>query len=282
MDSSNKKVQETINKLDLKVNKVRVFGVDYLYLETPEKGDLYVTELGILFLEHLLPSNWNDKEYYEKPENQQFKQNLSGSGHPYKIATKPVDGKSINIVVKFCRFGQDVSAYKTSMADFVSDEEILNAMWDNPFEKFSMVMDLRKNSKTIHTKKPLAIYVHPEKVELGRTDRKEWIWQRHVKLLEKDQEKSQFEHVELDIHRIYTVIYSWEEGINAFEKLGLDKEELTNFVKKVNTDLNKRGYKMLDLKPQHLILRINGEKLLRDKEGNIAYTLVDYGLLTKI
>ena len=74
---------------------VRVLGVDYAHLRTPEGGDLYLTRHGVPFQEHLLPENWHETDWFER-----YRQRLEGTAVVYKVPTKPVAGESIALVVK--------------------------------------------------------------------------------------------------------------------------------------------------------------------------------------
>src|SRR5512140_2048669 len=136
---------DRVRRLGLTAKKARVFGTDYLHLEVPG-GDLYVTSFGLPFLEHLLPDNWGDEAYYREPEHRDLKVRLEGSAHPHKITTKPVNGKAIDIVVKWCRVGSEVHLHATPKADFISDDDLIQARWNSPFEEFGLLMDLRRSN----------------------------------------------------------------------------------------------------------------------------------------
>ncbi len=122
---------ECVRRLGLTSRKARVFGTDYLHVEVPG-GDLYLTSFGLPFLEHLLPDNWRDEAYYAKPEHRGLKVRLEGSAHPHKIRTQAVNGKAIDIVVKWCRVGSEVHLYATPKADFISDEDFIAGTLEQP------------------------------------------------------------------------------------------------------------------------------------------------------
>ena len=50
--------------IDKNLGKVKIFDVNYTHLI--RDGDLYITDNGMKFIDHILPANWNDKKYYEK------------------------------------------------------------------------------------------------------------------------------------------------------------------------------------------------------------------------
>ena len=78
MINLSKSSRECIRRLGLISKRARVFGTDYLHLELPGKGDLYVTSWGLPVLENLVPENWSDEEYYSRPENRDLRMDLEG------------------------------------------------------------------------------------------------------------------------------------------------------------------------------------------------------------
>ena len=112
-------IKRVLKAHNLSARTIRLYGLDYLHILLHEGGELFVTKHGLPVLRHLLPSNWNDKKYYSKPENESKRRRLPGSSHPFRIKTKPVDKRSIEIVVKWCRVGQEVFIEKPlSMSTF--------------------------------------------------------------------------------------------------------------------------------------------------------------------
>ena len=172
MINLNESTREYIQRLGMTPKKARVFGTDYVHLELPGNGDLYVTSWGLPMLGHLLPENWGDEKYYNRPENRSLRMNLEGSAHPHKITTKEVNGKTIDIVVKWCRVGSEVPLYATAKANFISEEDILHARWNSPFEEFGLLMDLRQSNRyfkrKLFTQRPFAIYTPSERLELWK------------------------------------------------------------------------------------------------------------------
>jgi hypothetical protein len=282
--------REFVQRLGLTPKKARVFGTDYLHLELSGKGDLYVTSWGLPILEHLLPDNWGDEEYYNRPENTDLRVNLEGSAHPYKITTKEVNGRTIDIVVKWCRVGSQVPLYATAKADFISEDDIVHARWNSPFEEFGLLMDLRQSNRyfkrKLLTQRPFAIYTPSEKLALWKTGREEWRMRWHHELLRKDQYGLPGEEaIQLDIHRIYALIYGWVKGKDAahvFQELGLDEKELEEMTRQVYfEDMMNRGYRVLDTKPTHFIIRAKNGSPVRDRQNRIIYALVDFELLQR-
>jgi len=279
-----------IGHLGTKAKKARVFGVDYLHMTIPGEGDLFLTRFGVPLLDHLLPCNWRDDAYYKRPENRHLRTRLNGSSHPLRITTKPVNGTAIDIVAKFCRVGQEVFLEQTSQCDLLAADELFAARWNNPFEEIGLLMELRNMNRfykrQILTQRPLAIFV-PEKEgalwQMGRTESK---MMSHHRLLSEDQQGTAAEEaIELDIHRFYVLIYGWVKGIDAeeaFEGLEESTETLRRLTQRVHHEhLKARGYVVLDTKPAHFIVRRRGKDVLRDRNGDIVFALVDFELLQR-
>jgi hypothetical protein len=86
------------------LSRRQILGVDYQYFSLPNDDEMYVTDLGAPFLESLLPQNhWGDPAWF-----QARCQKLSGTSCIYRIETKPVADRSIDLVFKWNRMGQDI------------------------------------------------------------------------------------------------------------------------------------------------------------------------------
>ena len=75
---------------------VELLGVKYLHLKTANEGDLYVTEFGQPFFEHLKPGNWKVNPWFKEK-----REPLPGTSAVFKLPTKEVNGRSIDLVVKY-------------------------------------------------------------------------------------------------------------------------------------------------------------------------------------
>ncbi len=254
---------------------LRILGVNYAHFKTDDDGDLYITEYGLPFLDHLRPENWYESEWF-----QTRRERLQGSSAVYRVPTRPIAGQripSLDLVVKWSRVGEDVPL------DTFALSRVMNAEFNSPFEEFSLVMELREGTHSqsrlrIHTQKPLAIYVPPERMQLWQTGRsRDRIMRklaRHVS-------------VEIDILRSYILLYGWIKGHNAIEAYNHtlhgapgQQKELELLTNKVQEDLREKGYIVADHKPTHLILRMHGHDV-RKRRGQTVYALVDYELLAR-
>lgn len=250
---------------------VELLGVKYLHWKTADEGDLYVTEFGVPFFENLKPENWKaDPWFKEKRER------LPGTSAVYKLPTREVGGRSIDLVVKYCRVGEDVPQ------DTMGFDKFWYAEFNSPYEEFSLVMELRREMTggRIHTHKPLAIFVPSTRLQLWQTGRSVSRINRII---------SRFRDVELDISRQYIMIYEWIEGQSAPEALEFQfaskqsyDESLKQLTREVRDRMARKGFMVVDHKPAHIILRsMRNGNLLRDRSGNLAFALVDFELLVR-
>ena len=145
-----------------------------------------------------------------------------------------MNGRSIELVVKYCRVGEDVPL------DTMTFNRFANVEFNSPYEEFSLVIDLRKSraGPRILTHRPLAIHVPAERLKLLQTGRAEY------RIASK---KARYRDVERDILRQYVLVYEWVKGISADEALRqLSSAErdraLSQLTESFRLDLEKHGY----------------------------------------
>ena len=251
-----------------------LLGVTYDHYRLADGADLYVTEFGRPFLRHLLPENWLEPEWFSNS-----REALQGTSTVYKIKTRPVAGAGKDIVVKWCRVGEDVPM------DTFTRLKFIEADFNSPYEEFSLLMEMRARARpgTIRTHKPLAIFVPAKRLELWQTGRSQ------SKI---DYKKAQYRDVELDIYRQYILVYEWIKGVASTETAAAQAAQAAGYADAKSfalamtdrsiEDMRQAGFRVLDVKPQHVIVRPrpNGG-LLRDRSGRAAYALVDFELLER-
>ena len=253
---------------------ISLIGVDYLRLKTGDGGDLYLTRFGLPFREQLAPENWYAPDWFAVRRTR-----LPGTSAIYKVPTRPVRGVSLNLVTRFSRVGQEIPL------DTLTLNENIHAEFNSPFEEFALVMELRAaglgaSRARILTKRPLAIYMPPEQLQHWQTGRLE------SKMAAK---RARHPEAELDLLRQYILLYGWIEGLNAvqaIQALAVTGRVAETFLAETTLhaihDLEQLGFRMLDIKPEHLVLRIRPDgSLLRRRTGNPSYALVDYELLER-
>ncbi len=283
-------MEKTLSKKSL----VNVLGVVYVHTKTSDGGDLYLTRFAEPYEEHFEIKNWYEKNWFDE-----HKTRLKGTSSVYRVPTKEVNGKSLDLVVKNCRVGEDVPL------DTHTLEEFCDAEFNSPWEEFSLVTEMREGGygpkeMRVNTQRPMAIYVPPEKMQL---------WQSGRSREKINRIRAKHPGIDLDILKQYKLIYEWIKGknlIEVFEFINVDSAELVSHLKKINYkgigigDLNKKGYLVADMKPEHII--ISEENAERIKETGSAqdidaprkqiellyqllndgkYSVVDYELLSR-
>jgi hypothetical protein len=266
-----------------------ILGVPYVHVKSPEGGELYLTRFGVQIPDHLRVENWFAESWFA-----QRRARLEGTSSVFRVPTRQVEGKSLDLVVKNCRVGEDVPV------DTHTIQEALGAEFNSPWEEFSLVMEMRESAFgprhfTVMTQRPLAIYVPPDCMQL---------WQSGRSLAKINRINARHPGVELDILRQYKLVYEWIPGFNVVELLHLggvhgkacDAISLA-LNAAVNRDLAAKGYVVADMKPQHIIVSESDGKALLEGSRDFAgssfgdrvmgliqshrYSMVDYELLVR-
>ncbi len=236
----------TMERVRSKKSLLNVLHVVYYHVKTDDGGDLYLTLFAAPYLEHFELGNWYEKEWFQ---SQRIR--LKGSSSVYRVPTKAVNGASLDLVVKNCRVGEDVPL------DTHTLEEFFDAEFNSPWEEFSLVMEMRENASgpkemKVNTQRPLAIYVPPEKMQP---------WQSGRSRSKINRRQAKHPGIDLDILKQYKMIYEWIRGKNLleiFEHVDINNDELVQHLKVINyrviSDLNKKGYLVADMKPEHIII----------------------------
>jgi hypothetical protein len=248
---------------------VRLLGVDYTHVATRNGGDLYATRHGLPLMPLLQPENWLEKRWFER-----HRERLKGTSTVYRLPTRKVNGRSIELVIKWSRVGQDVPLQTKVL------EEVLNAQFNSPFEEFALVEELREGADgprrpRLMTHRPLAIYVPPERLQLWQTGRSKY----KIKL-----KLREHPGVEIDILRQYILIYEYIGGVDAaeaYEQLRLPDADLAALTAEATEALRRRGFLVADMKPAHLIVRKRNDGTLLSRGGRTVYALVDFELLQR-
>lgn len=265
------RLEEKKRELPPGATRLNLLGVEYAHVKTADGGDLYLTNYGVPFYEQIRPANWYAKDWFEAN-----RERLCGTSTVYRVRTRPVNGRSKDVVVKWCRVGEEVPFDTFTFTKFAEAE------FNSPYEEFSLVMEMRKNPEhtTILTHRPLAIYVPAKKLKLWQTGRS----QSKIEL-----KKAKFRDVELDIYRQYILIYEWVKGVScpeAYHEITKDDDERRKHIITLTDqsveDMRRKGFRVLDMKPEHLIVRPDAKgDLLRARDGKVAYALVDFELLER-
>lgn len=265
---------------------VNVLGVVYAHVKASDGGDFYFTRFAEQYLEHFELDNWYEPSWFNA-----HKVRLRGTGSVFKSPTKEVHGKSLTLVVKNCRVGEDVPLNTHTLQEFCDAE------FNSPWEEFSLVMDMREGpygprDLKIRTQRPMLIYVPPQMMQL---------WQSGRSRSKINRIRAKHPGVELDILKEYKMVYEWVEGYNlpeTFEHIDVDTSERIRHLRALDAhatlDMNKKGYLVADMKPEHVIIseedtRRIAEMDSKDEQLNHLYhllaagkySIVDYELLQR-
>lgn len=260
--------------------RVRVFGVEYAAMELPDGGQLFLTPFGWSWMVQLLPDAWYTTERWRTDGHIL----PGGTGTVYWL---PSTDPRLEMVLKFSRFAQEVPLMVTdSYPVQMPWDALAEAHFNSPFEEFGLLMDLRKGrwgprKLRIRTKRPLAIYVPPTHFktwQLGRSQSRFDDYHRQM-INDQQQERSP---IDLDIQRDYMMLFAYVKGRNAEDEMAaglLNEQQTRRLTIRVDRELNARGFRVLDNKPKHFILRRDKHGQLLRRNGKLVYALVDFELL---
>ncbi|MDP7180047.1 MAG: hypothetical protein QF824_02160 [Candidatus Woesearchaeota archaeon] len=270
-------IQEHIDRLPSNSRLIRILGVHYLHAEIEgdednTTGDLYLTRYGVRDLLPLLPGNWYTKEWWQQNRVDLAVKNgiQRATGSVFKIRTKEVDGRSLELVVKNNRVGQELPG------GTYTNEDILTAEFNSPLSEFALLESLKTLGRedVIGTQEPLAIFSPSRRLPRWQIGRDSWRVDRALHALP-DQD--------IEIDRRYVTVFSWVEGIDLLEalQLGYVSEDEMNSVNDASyVALKDLGYVSADHKPANLVVHPLGRKELeRDSSGNPRLIFIDSELL---
>lgn len=263
---------------------IDVFGVPYVRSPDGEGGFLYVTRWGWHRLPHLRPANWFSGRRFVLEGRR-----LRGStGTVYQYPSRPPNASPMELLIKVSRLAEVVPGKLG--ADTADTRMLSDAAFNSPFEEFALVEDLRSSRfgpATLHvrTKRPLAIYCSPRDLpgwQLGRQDSEfQFRWSQ----LDHDQEHApEGMRIHLLPQRQYFVLFAWVPGIDAqqaWEEGLITQTELEQLSERVNHELALKGFRILDNKPKHFILRKDLQGNLLRHHGELVYVQVDFELLLR-
>jgi hypothetical protein len=257
--------------------QARAFGVDYAVLRLPEGDVLYLTRFGWPWREHLLPARWYAGGGYFKRGTRLTR----STGTVYRVTTTVRD-RPLVTVAKISRVAQHLEPDELLT---VPGEEPSFAAFLSPFEEFGAVLRLRHSrlGPPIVTKRPLAILCPARTFrpwELGRDD--SWFaW--HADRLERDQREAGGRQL-IGLHpaRDYLAIFQWIDGLTLLELRAcgiVDDQDIREIMLTVIAELDRHRVRVLDHKPDHVIVRPRPDGTLPTRNGRLVYAIADYELL---
>ncbi len=266
---------------------VRAFGVDYARIPDSQGGLLYLTKYGWPWRQSLRPGVWFAEGRYHR-EGQRLR---GGTGTVYRLQVSEPGEPRVELVVKVSRFAEYVPLFMPStLPPNLPPNLAEEAVFNSPFEEFGLIEDMRRSrfgppELRMLTKRPLAIYSSPRRYKLWQLGRTEGRFHDYDLALQADQKDvDDEERVSLDIERQYIMLFGWVRGENAedLEIAGeLSREEVEELTSRVNDELDQKGFRILDNKPKHFILRRRPDGTLARRKGKLAYVQVDFELLQR-
>ncbi len=267
----------------------RVHDVDYIAVRGMQGGDLYFTREGWAVAESLLPAVWYDDQRFCT-----IGRALPGAtGSVYRVPAPHPVRRDMGLVVKFCRFGQDVGlTVLGDAAGFPWPARLLDeAQFLGPFEEFAAIGRLRARvaarlGPVVRTKRPLAIYCPPARHPLWRLGRTPHLYDRQAAALSADQNRRPGQPpVSYDPERLYVLLYQWVHGIDAEEAArhgAISAAAMVELSHTVAHDVAAHGFAVLDHKPRHVIVRPGPGGRLLNRKGRTVYAVIDYELLVPL
>lgn len=248
---------------------VHILGVDYVHEVLESGGDLYLTPAGLEVAEHLQPENWYELSWFRAQ-----RERLEGTALVYAVPTRPVDGESLALVVRYSRVGEMVPITTSPL------EDVLCCEFNGPFEEFGLIEELRSGRSGaedlgVHLQTPLAIFVPPERLQPSQTERFQWRVARKV---------AQHPGVAIDILREYIMVYRWLPGLDAWQahRQGmLSEEDMTRCAELADAEIRSRGFRVLDMKPEHIIVEPTSRNDVARDGDRIRRGLIDFELLER-
>lgn len=263
---------------------MHAFGVPYVRNPDVAGGFLYVTRWGWHHLSHLRAENWFTDRQFVKTGTR-----LRGStGTVYYFPSYPEEAAPMDLLLKVSRIAEDVPGKLAGEFPELSAKN--GASFNSPFEEFGMVEDLRNSifgppDLHIRTKRPMAIYCAPRDLPAWQLRRSKSDFKNHHRQMERDQSRQpEGMQVKLMENRQYFSIYAWVPGLDAqaaMEQGLMTQKELEDLSSRVNRDLEKKGFRILDNKPKHFILRQGPDGQLLRHRDQIIYVQVDFELLQR-
>lgn len=259
--------------------KVAAFGTGYVRHTTPEGGDLWLTQWGLPYREHLMPDHWLCEGSLGK-----FGQRLGFStGHVYRFSVT-VANRRLKFVAKISRMAQRVASQGL---DSAIDESRIS--FPSPFEEFGQLMALRASSAPVRylfAKRPLGIYSPAQRVPSWMLDRVPHAFSQIARRHAADAaERGEPQTIFLEADRDYFTLFAWIEGFNLEELVAMgriSRSELAVFDREVRERLIQSGFAVADHKPDHVIVRLDEDGVPRHRNGRLVAALADFELLEAV
>ena len=254
----------------------------WVHFQGQAGDDLWVTRHGWRHLDAVLPATWFDHHAYSHIGTRL----PHSTGTVYRMPTS-----SFDLVVKFSRVALDPLLHHAEAVG-ISRQDADRAEFLGPFEELSMVMEVRQGwygPRDLHIAAPwpLAVYSPAKRYPAWRLGRSDSRWQRHIAGLAADQAiEPEERRVHLAEDRDYITLHHWLRGEDAYRCVRqgwLEPAEAEAELARASADLAAKGFRVLDMKVHHLILRPDRHgRLRRQRDGRLLHGIIDFELLERL
>ena len=267
----------------------RAYGVDYLAIRGLQGGEFYFTRAGWNLKESLVPRAWFDNERYSRIGRTLEK----ATGFVYLVPIAHPARGQLGMVVKFCRFGQNVGGTHIESGLFPSalEPQVAGAEFSGPFEEFGRLAAFRRyrsgGGRRFRTMIPLGIYCPSKRYapwQLGRAESAQWRYDSSLADVQAGVpvERRLVHHWD----RIYVLLYRWIDGIDLEEAArcgAVTESALRASTSNIAREVLAAGFAVLDHKARHVIVRPDRRTGgLLTRRGELVYALIDYELLVPV
>lgn len=258
---------------------VRAFGTTYIHQTTADGGDLWLTEWGWPWRDHVAPERWyEDGAYIKNGVRLQY-----STGHVYKVCVT-VGTRRLKFVTKLSRVAQRVSS-----SGLIDSNTEPRTSFSSPFEELGQLTQLRSGEapqRYLFTKRPLAIFSPGTRVPAWMLDRISHEFSRAARRVDAEaRQRNGMEALKLEADRDYFTLFAWVNGYNLRELVQMGRislAEMQRIDQEVRLRLKSVGFSVADHKPDHIIVRLDPDGSPRRRHGRLVVALADFELLEAV
>lgn len=255
---------------------VRLFGTQYFHAKTSDGGDLWLTDWGWPWKEHLSPEAWYRGGQYTKHGARLG----YSTGCVYKLVVS-AGARRLAFVVKISRVAQPVIT-----GGLLPSANAARTSFSSPFEEIGQLNLLRASNaprEYLFTKRPLGVFSPGARVPSWMFDRIPHEFTLAARRLAADGcHYPSDDTSRLEPDRDYLTLFSWVVGYNLEELVALGRisiDEMKSIDLEVRLRLERLGFVVTDHKPNHVIVRLDEGGVPLRRRGRLVVALADFELL---
>ncbi len=258
---------------------VRLFGTQYYHQKTVDGGDLWLTEFGWSWRNHLIPEVWFQNGKFT---NHGTRLGFS-TGHVYRMESQ-VARRKLSFVVKISRVAQ-----KLPSSGLLQSTAVARTSFSSPFEEIGQLSLLRASEarrQYLFTKRPLGVFSPGNRLPGWMLDRSPHEFSLAARRLASDSSRYPSDlNSKLEPDRDYFTLFSWVHGYNLEELVArglISIGEMNALDREVRIRLEGLGFVVADHKPNHIIVRLSERGVPRRRRGQLVAALADFELLEQV